>query len=1178
MITPSRPFDTLTELVPVPWTEPPCLNPVTDNSTARVSQVFVLLAYWCSFITMAVGVLALAGWFLNQPYLQNPLSGSSPVSNTGSLALLFLGAALLYSLRGVSDKRAATAAQITSTVPILIGVFALGSYSGFFNVDLDQVLFHSSVNPVAGANSVLIAPNSALCILASGLSVLFMGAPPLGKVRIFQHLAFIPLLFSISALIGYTYKLPFFSAPDSFNYMILPTAIAFLVLSLGILCSRPREGLMVVISNGDAGGMMARTLLPTAIGLPILFGWLRVAGESSGLVNAEAGSILLVISMITAFFWVVWRTCRQLGRLDMARRLAGAALHESADRTRSILDRAYDAFVAIDKNGRILDWNPQAERTFGWSRADVVGKALEETIIPPKYADAHKEGLARLCATGQSQFFNKRVELVALHKEGHEFPIELAIFPVGSVETGTVCAFMHDISDRKAHEDEVNCLNKALLEQITEAGSKNDSLKLLTDELRTACERAIESSKTKSDFIASLSHEIRTPLSSVIGMAELILDGHLEEDQRKLANTLHSSAYNLLGIVNDILDLSKIEAKKLELTYVSFDMRALVEDVAEMLGTTARSKGLSLSTFVDPALPLILKGDPKRLRQILVNLCGNALKFTELGSVLIRVEKLSLADHAVTFSASVIDTGCGLTEETKQNLFLPFSQARGRKGAQTAGTGLGLAISKSLVELMGGEIGVESHEGDGSNFWFKATLRTDGVDYLGAQHRAHLHVEPESTRLIIVSNDRFTSEALTMYSYARGIEHKAAGSIEETAWIVNEMAKQNNRPIRLFVDMSSRAIDPCAQIEEINASEIADKVRWVALTHIDSKEYHRKLKDAGFSKVLVKPFRFGDFLHSVSNDFDQQVETREDLPALDAANAAAMQLSAKTVLLVEDNPALRELATRQLKRLGVAVITASDGMEAVSNAAGTNYDLILMDCQMPVMDGFEATRQIRRIEERGRRHTPIVALTASVLPQDREKCFAAGMDEFLTKPVSLDDIRSLIKRWMSEQDLPAKEFVTMSNEEVAFSDLIHSARFQVSEMDQLTSIPREVILPDMQVSFAPTPVDMKWLDEQYGREALDEILQTFTDEAESLMNMLKRAALAHDFIESARVAHQLAGIASVIGAKQMHAQSLNLEHASKETDTYRANVALDELQRSYEDVMQWIQTRSEKRG
>lgn len=1177
MITPSRPFDTLTELVPVPWTEPPCLNLVTDDSTARVSHVFVILSYWCAFITMGIGVLALTGWFLNQPYLQNPISGNYPVSHTGSLSLLFLGAALLYSLKGVSDKKAATASQITALVPILIGVFALGSYSGFFTVDLDEVLFHSSLNPQPGSNSVILAPNNAICILTAGLSILLMDAPALGRVRLFQHLAFIPLLFSISALIGYTYKLQYFSAPQSFNYMILPTAVAFLVLSLGILSSRPREGLMVVISNGDAGGLMARTLLPTAVGLPILFGWMRVVGESSGLVNAEAGSILLVTFMITAFFWVVWRTCRQLGRLDMARKLAGAALHESAERTRSILDKACDAFVAIDKNGRILDWNPQAERTFGWSRAEVIGKTLEETIIPSKHGKhekAHEEALSRLFTAGQSQFFNTRVEVVALHKEGHEFPLELAVFPVGSAETGTVCAFMHDISERKAHEDEVNCLNKALLEQITEAGSKNDSLKLLTDELRTACESAIESSKTKSDFIASLSHEIRTPLSSVIGMAELILDGHLEEDQRKLANTLHSSAYNLLGIVNDILDLSKIEAKKLELTSESFDMRTLVEDVAEMLGTTARSKGLSLSTFVDPSLPLILKGDPKRLRQILVNLCGNALKFTESGGVHIRVEKLSLADQRVTFSASVIDTGCGLTEETKRNLFLPFSQARSSKTSQTAGTGLGLAISKSLVELMGGEIGVESHEGAGSTFWFKTTLRTDGIDYLGAQHGAPQRVEPETTRLIIVSNDRFTSEALTMYSYARGIEHQAAGSIDEAEWIVRKMAKQNARPIRLFVDMSNRAIDPRTQIEEINASDFADKVRWVALTHIDSKEYHRKLKEAGFAKVLVKPFRFGDFLHSVSNDFDQQVETREDLPALDAANATIMRLSAKTVLLVEDNPALRELATRQLKRLGVEVATASDGMEAVGSAAASHYDLILMDCQMPVMDGFEATRQIRRIEERGHRHTPIVALTASVLPQDREKCFAAGMDEFLTKPVSLDDIRSLIKRWMSEQSTPKKEFISMSNEEVAFSDLIHSARFQVSEMDQLTAIPREVTRDDLQDDFAPTPVDMQWLHEQYGREAMSEIFQTFKDEAESLMNLLKRAALAHDFVESARVAHQLAGIASVIGAKQMHAQSLNLEHASKEKDTYRANVALDELQRGYEDVMLWIKTKT----
>ncbi|MCC7527688.1 MAG: hypothetical protein IT342_04145, partial [Candidatus Melainabacteria bacterium] len=231
MITPSRPIDTLTELVPVPWTEPPCLNPVTDDTTARISQVFVLLAYWCSFITMAIGGLALTGWFLNQPCLQNPISGSSSVSNSGSLALFFLGASLLYSLK-FTDNKAQTAAQITAMVPILIGAAALGSYCGLFSVDLDQVLFQSFVNPPAGTTSGIIAPNSALCILGSGLSLLSMGAAPIGKVRVFQHLAFIPLLFSISALIGYTYKLPFFSAPDSFNYMILPTAIAFLVLSL----------------------------------------------------------------------------------------------------------------------------------------------------------------------------------------------------------------------------------------------------------------------------------------------------------------------------------------------------------------------------------------------------------------------------------------------------------------------------------------------------------------------------------------------------------------------------------------------------------------------------------------------------------------------------------------------------------------------------------------------------------------------------------------------------------------------------------------------------------------------------------------------------------------------------------------------------------------------------------
>lgn len=1171
MNTSSKLIDTITDLVPVnvPWTDSPRLKKVTDEGTTRVSESLIVLSYWCAFITLGVGVTSLVGWILDQPYLRNLISPDLPIANSTSMSLMFLGVSLLYAIRGANEgdsRSAITTSQIATVPPILISLAVIGSYLGWLQADIDQILFRVPMESLDRIAPGVNAPNSAICVLVSAIALLLMEVKFRSKHRPFQYLVGIPLVISLSALVGHAYKLPFLSGEDGHIFMILPTAFAFLVLSIGILCARPREGLMVVISNGDAGGMMARTLIPAAIGLPILFGWLRVAGENEHLVTDEQGSILLVIAMITTFFWIIWRTSRQLGKMDTARRLASEALHESADRTRSILERAYDAFVAIDKNGRILDWNPQAERTFGWTREEVVGKTLEETIIPQHLTNGYKDTLKSLSFARINESFNKRIELAAMHKEGHEFPIELAAFPVGTEETGTMCAFLHDISQRKAHEEEVTCLNKALLEQITEAGSKNDSLKLLTDELRTACERAIESSKAKSDFIASLSHEIRTPLSSVIGMAELILEGDLNEDQTKLANTLYSSAHNLLGIVNDILDLSKIEAKKLELSHEIFDMRALVEDVAEMFGTSARSKGLSLSTFVDPALPTSLKGDPKRLRQILVNLCGNALKFTETGSVFIRVEKLSLSDHAVTFNASVIDTGIGLSDEARSNLFKPFSS---QKDAKHPGTGLGLAISKSLVELMGGDIGVDNQTKNGSSFWFTATLRTDSHDYLGSHHVPANKIR-EKARLLIVSSDSSTSEALTMYAYARGIDHVAVHTIEEAKQLVYafDTDSDSGKPIRVFVDMSNRTLDPFTLIEEIAVSSIASNVRWIALTHIDSKDYHKKLKEAGFAKVLVKPFRFNSFLHSISNDFDQQVETREDLPAFDAANAHSMSLSSRAVLLVEDNPALRELATRQLKRLGIDVVTASDGMEAVTNAASNYYDLILMDCQMPVMDGFEATKEIRKIEGSGKRHTPIVALTASVLPQDREKCFAAGMDEFLTKPVSLDDIRGLLKRWMTNEENVEADFIEKdsdkaqdSSEHEALSELMHKAKTRAGLISD-TGV-REDFAP-------PMPVDKCWLKEQYGEEAIVEILQTFSEEAGTLMKSLKRAALANQFAESAKYAHHLAGIAAVIGARQMHAQSINMEYASKDGDTYRANVAMDDLQRAFDDVMSWI--------
>ena len=373
------------------------------------------------------------------------------------------------------------------------------------------------------------------------------------------------------------------------------------------------------------------------------------------------------------------------------RKVIEAALERSDHRTRQIVENAHDAFISIDARGRITGWNSQAEASFGWTRGEALGRELAETIIPDRLRAPHRLGLERFLATGEGPVLGRRLELTALHRDGHEFPVELTISPIEMEQGFAFNAFLRDITDRKAAEQE----------------------------LALARDQALEASRMKSMFVANVSHEIRTPMNGVIGMSELLLDTELDEAQREYAEAIAASGEALLTIIDDILDFSKIEAGKLELDPTDFDLREAIERACGMLAARAHEKGLELAVAIGPEVPALVRADSARLRQVLTNLVANAIKFTADGEVVVRASATPASDGAALVRVEVSDTGIGIAPEALEQLFEPYAQADGSTTRKYGGSGLGLAISRQLIELMDGAVGAASELGRGSTFWFE---------------------------------------------------------------------------------------------------------------------------------------------------------------------------------------------------------------------------------------------------------------------------------------------------------------------------------------------------------------------------------------------------------------------------------------------------------------------------
>lgn len=710
--------------------------------------------------------------------------------------------------------------------------------------------------------------------------------------------------------------------------------------------------------------------------------------------------------------------------------------------------RARDIILFIRRSdGRIVEANGAAAQAYGYTVAELLGMHATDLRAPE---------MASLLDADFGRADESPIVFETVHRraDGTRFPVEIAA--QGAIVQGQslVLEIVRDVTERR----------------------------LAQQELQAALKQTVKASQLKSEFLATMSHEIRTPLNAVIGMTELLLHSGLAEEQERCALIAHESGESLLHLINDILDFSKIEAQSVELEIIEFSVVMLVEGVAGLFASQASRNDVELMTYINPWIPQKLLGDPGRLRQVLVNLAGNAVKFTQSGAIVISADLARREADAIDVAFSVQDSGIGIAPEALTALFEPFRQADGSMSRRYGGSGLGLSISKGIVELMGGSIAVQSTPGTGSTFSFtlrfkNARLELDEPPNLGAM------------RALVVDDDSVSQNVLRRYLTSWRMRCDTTGDPFEACRMVEDAAIASDPYDVVLVDLVMPEMDGFVFAHRLQSTVDLSHTRLIMVTGYDAPERGKGAIAAGFAAYLTKPVRQSQLFDCIVNAAAQT----KPLSAPEIGPAFLSRTGAR-ILLAEDNAVNQEVALRQLAALGYTAEAVGDGRAAVEAALSGKFDLVLMDCQMPEMDGFEATRAIRKGEARSGKRVRIIALTANALAEDRQACLDAGMDDYLAKPITMQALKKAL------------------------------------------------------ASCAPPPLDYGRLNELFENDgaAIREFLGSTLP---ALLRLVERIEAAVTVAEQAAAAHELKGAAANVGAVEIAGITAELEDHLRRGET-----------------------------